>query len=74
MRIKINYMMNYYEALMNFAETNLVNLKPNIEKIIRGLTGGFDSRLTVAVLSKICKKTSNTLGVLYFWSGYLIQM
>jgi len=47
---------DYYEVLMNFAETNLVNLKPNIKKIKLGLSGGLDSRLSVAILSKICRK------------------
>jgi hypothetical protein len=47
---------DYYEFLMNFAETNLVNLKPNIKLIRLGLSGGFDSRLSVAILSKICRK------------------
>lgn len=47
---------DYYKFLLNFAEINLVRLKPNIKKIILGLTGGFDSRLNIAILSKICKK------------------
>lgn len=47
---------DYYKILMNFAETNLVSLKPNIKRFFLGLTGGFDSRLTVAILSEICKK------------------
>jgi len=41
--------------LINFVETNLVNLKPNFEKITLGLTGGLDSRITAAILSPICK-------------------
>ena len=47
---------DYYQFLINFTETNLVHLKPNIDKITLGLTGGFDSRLAVAILSKICNK------------------
>lgn len=47
---------SYHDVLMNFAETNLLHLKPNIKKITLGLTGGFDSRLTVSILAKICKK------------------
>ncbi len=47
---------DYYETLSNFVETNLIRLKGNMDKIIIGLTGGGDSRLSVAILSKICKK------------------
>ena len=47
---------DYYDFLISFTETNLVQLKPNIEQISLGLTGGFDSRLSVAILSKICNK------------------
>jgi len=45
----------YYDKLINFVETNLVNLKPNFEKLTLGLTGGLDSRITAAILSPICK-------------------
>ena len=47
---------NYYETVHNFVETNLVHLKDKIDKIIVGVTGGVDSRLTMAILSRICKK------------------
>jgi len=47
---------DYYKSLVNFVESNLIRLKPNIEKICLGLTGGFDSRLSASILSKICKK------------------
>lgn len=47
---------DYYNFLIKFAEMNLIKLKPNIEKITLGLTGGFDSRLTAAILFKICNK------------------
>ena len=46
----------YYQFLLDFTETNLIHLKPNIDKISLGLTGGFDSRITAAILSKISKK------------------
>jgi len=46
----------YFEMLMEFVESNLLNIKPHIEKVTLGLTGGFDSRLTAAILSGICKK------------------
>jgi hypothetical protein len=52
---------DYYKFLINFTETNLVQLKPNIDKISLGLTGGFDSRLSVAILAKICDKHQITL-------------
>lgn len=47
---------DYYKSLISFVEKNLVNLKPGIEKITLGLTGGLDSRLSASILSKICKK------------------
>ena len=47
---------DYYNFLMKFAEINLLHLKPNIKKINLGLTGGFDSRLNVSILAKLCKK------------------
>jgi hypothetical protein len=47
---------DYYKILTNFVETNLILLKGNINKIIMGMTGGADSRVSVAILSKICKK------------------
>lgn len=46
----------YYNNLINFAEKNLISLKPNFEKITLGLTGGLDSRLTAVIFSQICKK------------------
>ncbi len=47
---------DYYGSLIKFVETNLVSLKPNINKIVLGLTGGLDSRLTVSILFDLCKK------------------
>jgi len=47
---------DYYKFLLDTTEKSLVSLKPNIKNIIIGLTGGFDSRLNAAILSKICKK------------------
>ncbi len=46
----------YYNILFNFAESSLVHLKPMISKIELGLTGGFDSRLSAAILGGLCKK------------------
>lgn len=46
----------YYDKLINLIEQNLVNLKKNISKITLGLTGGFDSRLSLSILEKICVK------------------
>lgn len=46
----------YYESLLRFVELNLVNFKDNLHTFIQGLTGGYDSRVSVAILSKICKK------------------
>lgn len=46
----------YYKNLLQFVESNLENINYSIDKITLGLTGGFDSRLTVALLSKICNK------------------
>ncbi|MDR1944715.1 MAG: hypothetical protein LBQ59_01110 [Candidatus Peribacteria bacterium] len=44
----------YYSELINFTEKNLELIK--ISSIRLGLTGGFDSRLAVAILHKICNK------------------
>lgn len=46
----------YYRILVNFAETNLIRIKQNVKKISLGLTGGFDSRLSVSILYKLCEK------------------
>lgn len=53
---KIKLFDDYYEFLMHFTEINLLNLRPNFKKVRLGLTGGLDSRLTLAILYKICKK------------------
>lgn len=47
---------DYYGILLKFVELNLVKYKDNIENFILGLTGGYDSRLSVAIVSKICKE------------------
>lgn len=45
---------DYYEELISFCENSLLEL--NINEISAGLTGGFDSRITVAILANVCKK------------------
>ncbi|BBL62216.1 hypothetical protein [Methanobrevibacter arboriphilus] len=51
----------YYENLFNSVENSLKFLSPNISKIRLGLTGGFDSRITLSVLFKICNKQNISL-------------
>ncbi|MCL2687124.1 MAG: hypothetical protein FWE58_01140 [Methanobrevibacter sp.] len=46
----------YYKNLIKFSEENLAKIQPTTEKIRVGLTGGFDSRLSVAILKPICDK------------------
>ncbi|WP_156096047.1 hypothetical protein [Methanobacterium sp. SMA-27] len=58
---------DYIKFVMNFTEINLANLKLNIDKIILGLTGGFDSRLAAVVLSIVCKKLQ--IPLIFYTSG-----
>ncbi|WP_225369766.1 hypothetical protein [Methanobrevibacter arboriphilus] len=46
----------YYKNINEFTEQYLSYLKPNIEELSIGLTGGFDSRLAISILSPICEK------------------
>ncbi|MBZ9570025.1 hypothetical protein KQY27_00460 [Methanobrevibacter sp. TMH8] len=48
----------YYNDLINFTDKNLKYLKPQLNKIVLGLTGGFDSRLTLSIFSNLCKKNN----------------
>lgn len=47
---------DYQADLMSFVEQNLEKIKPRVSKINLGLTGGFDSRMNVSILHKLCKK------------------
>lgn len=46
----------FYEELLNYTELFLKPHKDNIEGIRVGLTGGFDSRITVLILKDVCDK------------------
>ncbi len=46
----------YYENLLSYTDCFINSLKDDLEKIICPITGGFDSRLTLLILSKICAK------------------
>lgn len=46
----------FYEKLLNHTELFLRPYKDNIECIRVGLTGGFDSRITVLILKQVCNK------------------
>ena len=58
----------YYDELMKYAEILIKYIESNVNEIRMGITGGFDSRITLMVLNKICKKynikiNTHTLGV-----------
>ena len=46
----------YYASLLEYSESLIKRISNNVNEITAGITGGFDSRLTVALLSKICGK------------------
>lgn len=46
----------YYDELMKYTETLIKYIESNIDEIRMGITGGFDSRITLMVLNKFCKK------------------
>ena len=46
----------YYNSLLEYSESLIKRISNNVNEITAGITGGFDSRLTVALLSKICSK------------------
>ena len=46
----------FYEKLLSYTELFLRPYKDNIEGIRVGLTGGFDSRITVLILKQVCNK------------------
>lgn len=46
----------YYEELIKYGDSFLTNISKNVNKITVGITGGFDSRLTLMILEKLCKK------------------
>ena len=48
---------------MKFAEINLLHLKPNIKNKF-GINGGFDSRLNVSILAKLCKNIKSSLNAI----------
>ena len=47
---------NYYSYLENYADIFIKTISENLTQINLGLSGGFDSRLTVMMLSKFCSK------------------
>ena len=58
----------YCNSLIDYSESLIKRISNNVTEIKAGITGGFDSRLTVALLSKICGKydiqiTTNTSGL-----------
>ena len=46
----------YYDELMKYTETLIKYIEHDVEEIRAGITGGFDSRITLMVLNKFCKK------------------
>ena len=46
----------FYEELLSYTELMLKPFKDNIDGIRVGLTGGFDSRITVLILKQVCGK------------------
>lgn len=46
----------YYESVMEYTESLIKRVADNIEEIRIGITGGFDSRITLAILNQICGK------------------
>lgn len=57
----------YYDELMKYTETLIKYIESNLDEIRIGITGGFDSRITLMVLHKFCKKynfklNTHTLG------------
>ena len=46
----------YYETLLKYTESYLKIISPKVKQITVGITGGFDSRLTLSVLSKLAPK------------------
>ncbi len=46
----------YYEELINYTNSMLDIISKNVDTIKIGLTGGYDSRLTLLILEKLCKE------------------
>lgn len=46
----------YYDKLISYSDSLIRNISDDVDKIGLGVTGGFDSRLTVLILSKLCPK------------------
>lgn len=46
----------YYDNLMRYSDSMVNFISGSISEIALGLSGGFDSRLTVLVLERLCKK------------------
>lgn len=46
----------YYEKLINYADSMIDSIRDDVNKITLGLSGGFDSRLSLIILDKLCKK------------------
>lgn len=44
----------YFEQLMNYTNNLFYKIKDDVNEIWLGLSGGFDSRLTISVLEKLC--------------------
>ena len=46
----------YYEILLNYTDSFISYIKDDVNEIGLGITGGFDSRLALLILDKICSK------------------
>lgn len=46
----------YYENLVSYTDSFISSFKDELETIVCPITGGFDSRLSLLILSKICAK------------------
>ena len=46
----------YYEKLIEYTDSMLNYVSGNVNKITVGITGGFDSRMTIMILEKVCEK------------------
>ena len=46
----------YYDKLTDYADSMLDSISKNVNTITLGLSGGYDSRLTLIILEKLCKK------------------
>lgn len=51
----------YYDILLKYTDSFISSIKDDVDEIRVGITGGFDSRLSLLILEKICPKYNISL-------------